>query len=308
MAKRYFRNRAILAKPETVYGTDSVPTGATNAMQMTNVVFNPSVGEEVSRDLVVPYMGHQGVILVGSYATLSGEVEIAGAGAAGTVPKWGALMRACAFQEVINAAVDVQYKPISAAQEAVSIYFNVDGVNHVLLGARGTLSFGFTPKQIPRWIFNFSGLLGTIADVALPAVTLGGFIKPVPVNKANTTFSLHGLAGVCEGVTIDIANQIEPRFLIGAESIEHVDRNITGSAVMEAVLLAAKNWYSIADAHTTGAMALVHGVTAGNIVDIGADAVQIGRPAYGESQKIVNNTLPLMLTTAGTKELLITVK
>ena len=184
MAKRYFRNRAILAKPETVYGTDAVPTGAANAMQLTNVVFNPSVGEEVSRDLVVPYMGHQGVILTGSYATLSGECEIAGSGAPGTAPAWGPLTRACAFQEVISAGVDVQYKPISAAQESVSIYFNVDGVRHVLLGARGTKTFGFTPKQIPRWQYSFSGLLGTISDASLPAVTLTGFIKPVPVNKA----------------------------------------------------------------------------------------------------------------------------
>lgn len=308
MAKRYFRNRAILVKPETVYGTDPTPTGVANAMQLTNVVFNPSVGEEINRDLVVPNMGHQGVILTGSYATISGECEIAGSGIAGTPPKWGPMTRACAFAEVIDAGIDVQYKPISAAQESVAIYFNVDGVNHVLLGARGTKSFGFTPKQIPRWIYNMSGLLGTIVDAALPPVTLGGFIKPVPVNKANTTFALHGLSGVCEGVTIDIANQIEPRFLIGAESIEHVDRLITGSAVMEAVLLAQKNWFQIADSHTTGALALAHGTVAGNIIEIAADAVQIGRPTYGETQKIVNNTLPLMLTTAGTKELLITVK
>ncbi|WP_455270305.1 phage tail tube protein [Rhizobium herbae] len=303
-----FRKRAILVKPETVYGTDAVPTGAANAMQLTNVVFNPSVGEEINRDLVVPEMGHQGVILTGSYATISGECEIAGSGVAGTAPAWGPLTRACGFQEVIEAGTDVQYVPISDGQESVSIYFSIDGIRHVLLGARGTKSFGFTPKQIPRWIYNFTGLLGTISDAALPTTVLAGFTKPVPVNKANTTFSLHGLSGVCEGVTIDIANQIEPRFLIGAERIEHVDRLITGSAVLEAVLLATKNWFQIADSHTTGSLALAHGTVAGNIVEISADAVQIGRPTYGETQKIVNNTLPLMLTTAGAKELLITVK
>jgi hypothetical protein len=309
MAKRYFRNRAILAKTETVYGTDAVPTGALNAMQWTNVVFNPSVGEEVSRDLVVPYMGHQGVILTGSYATISGECEIAGSGTAGTAPAWGVTHRACGMAEVVAAGVDVQYTPISQSQEAASLYFNADGVNHVLLGARGTFTFGFTPKQIPRWAYSFSGLLGVITDTALPAIVLSAFKKPVPVNKANTTFSLHGLAGVCEGVTFDLGNQIEPRFLIGAESIEHVDRVMTGSAVMEAVLLAAKNWFAISDAHTTGALALQHGVAAGNIVQIDAPAVQIGRPTYGESQKIVNNTLPLMFTTtAGNDEFKITVK
>lgn len=306
---RYFRNRAILAKTETVYGTDAVPTGAANAMQMTNVTFNPSVGEEVSRDLVVPWMGHQGVILTGSHATLSGEVEMAGAGAAGDAPAYGSLLRACGLAEVIDVGVDVQYSPVSSAFEAVSIYFNADGVNHVLLGARGTFTLNLTPRQIPRFAFSFTGLLGTVSDTALPTVDLSAFVKPLPVNKANTTFSLHGLAGACEGVTMDITNDIQPRFLIGHESIQQVDRMMTGSAVMEAVSLATKNWFAIADAHTTGVLAAQHGATAGNIVKFDAPAVQIGRPNYGETQKIINNTLPLMFTTqAGNDEFLITVK
>ncbi|MGY5789053.1 phage tail tube protein len=309
MSKRFFRNRAMLVKAETVYSTDAVPTGAANAIQATNVAFNPSVGEEVSRDLVVPYMGHQGVILVGSYATISMEVEIAGAGVAGNAPAYGPLLRACGMSETITAGTDVQYKPISSLQESVSIYFNVDGVNHVLLGARGTLKFGFTPKQIPRWQFDMSGLLGTITDVAVPAVTLTGFKKPVPVNKANSTLSLFALSGACEGVTFDLANQIEPRFLIGSESIEHVDRQMTGSATMEAVLLATKDWFGISSGHQTGALALQHGLVAGNIVKFDAPAVQIGRPTYGETQKIVSNTLPLMFTpVAGNDEFAITVK
>lgn len=305
---RYFRNRAILAKLETVYGTDSVPTGAANAMQMTNVVFTPSVGQEERRDLVVPYMGHQGVLFTGSHATLAGEVEIAGSGAPGTPPAYGPLLRACGLAEVIEAGVDVQYSPISSLHEAASIYFNADGVRHVLVGARGTFTLQLTPLRIPRFAFTFTGLLGTITDTALPTVDHTKFIKPVKVNKANTTFSLHGHAGACEGVTIDLANQIEPRFLINHESIQQVDREMTGSVVMEAVALATKNWFAIQEAETLGTLAAAHGTVAGNIVELGASAVQIGRPDYGETQKIINNTLPLMLVNNGTGEFLITVK
>lgn len=304
---RYFRNRAILVKPETTYGVDAVPTGAANAMQMTNVNFEPLVGEDVNRDLVLPYMGHQGVMLVGNYARISGEVEIAGSGTAGTAPAVGPLLRACALAEVITAATDVKYTPISSLQEAVSIYFNVDGVRHVLLGARGTMTLQLTPKQIPRFVFTMTGLLGTITDTALPTVDLTDFIKPVPVSKANTTFSLHGHAGACEGVSMDLGNQIEPRLLIGAESIELVDRMMTGNATMEAVSLATKNWFQIAQAHTTGALAAQHGTLAGNIVKFEAPAVQIGRLNYGETQKIVNNGLPLMFQpVAGNDEFVIT--
>lgn len=306
---RYFRNRAILVKPETTYGVDAVPTGAANAMQMTNVNFEPLVGEDVNRDLVLPYMGHQGVMLVGNYARISGEVEIAGSGTAGTAPAYGPLLRACGLAEVVTPATDVKYTPISSLQEAVSIYFNVDGVRHVLLGARGTMTLQLTPKQIPRFVFTMTGLLGTITDQALPTVDLTDFVKPVPVSKANTTFSLHGHAGACEGVSMDLGNQIEPRLLIGAESIELVDRMMTGNATMEAVSLATKNWFQIAQAHTTGALAAQHGTVAGNIVKFEAQAVQIGRPNYGETQKIVNNGLSLIYQpVAGNDEFAITIQ
>lgn len=306
--KRFFRNRAILAKIETIYGTDAVPTGAANAMQMTNVVFNPSVGQEERRDLVLPYMGHQGVILTGTYATLAGEVEIAGSGTPGTAPAYGPLLRACGMAEVIEAGVDVQYSPVSALHEAVSIYFNADGVRHIMIGARGTFTFQLTPLRIPRFAFTFTGLLGTITDAALPVVNVSDFIKPVTVNKANTTFSLHGLAGATEGVNIDLANQIEPRFLIGSESIEQVDREMTGTATMEAVSLATKNWFKISHSETTGPLAAQHGRVAGNTVAFDASTVQIGRIGYGETQKIINNGLPLILQNPGTGEFTITVR
>lgn len=299
---RFFRNRAILAKMETVYGTDAAPTGAANAMQMTNVTFTPLAGEEVSRDLVVPNMGHQGVFLVGSYATLSGEVEIAGAGTAGDVPAWGPLHRMCGMAEVIDPGVDVRYSPVSGGFESGSIYFNMDGVNHVLLGVRGTFTVNLTPKQIPRFAYTFTGLLGTVSDTALPTANLASFVKPVPVSKANTTFSLHGYSGACEGVTMDLANQIEPRFLIGDEKIQQVDRMMTGQAIMEATSLSSVNWFAKAQAHEVGPLAAQHGKTAGNKVGFTADGVQVGRITYGESQKIINNTLPLMFTTAGSDE------
>lgn len=301
------RMRSILAKVETTYGTDATPTGAANALQLVNSEFRPMEGEEVSRNLMLPFMGHQGVTLVGLYGQLTGEVELAGAGAPGTAPAYGPLLRGCGFAEVINAGVDVQYQPVSSGHESLSIYFNLDGVRHVLLGARGTWVLNLNAKQIPRLQMTFTGLLGTITDAALPAGVLTGWKKPLPVGKANTTFSLHGHSGPLESLSINLGADIQPRHLINAESIEYVDRQMTGSAVLEAVSIAAKDWYSIAVAETLGALAVTHGVAAGNIVQLDADAVQIGRPGYGANQKIVNNSLPLFLRSGGT-EFKITVK
>ncbi len=92
MAFRRWNKLAILHKLETTYGQDSVPVAA-NALIGTNVSFTPIEGQEVSRDLMLPYLGNQGVILVGTYARLEFDIEIAGAGAAGSVPKYGSVLR-----------------------------------------------------------------------------------------------------------------------------------------------------------------------------------------------------------------------
>ncbi|RUY11941.1 hypothetical protein EOA25_04685 [Mesorhizobium sp. M2A.F.Ca.ET.040.01.1.1] len=309
MAPRFYRKLAVLAKIETTYGVSAAPTGAANAIQMTNATITPLAGDQVSRDLLLPYLGQQGVILTGTYAQLQGEVEIAGAGAAGDVPKYGALLRACGLAETITAATDVQYEPVSSGFESATLFFNHDGVNHILLGARGSVSINLVPKQIPRFTFNFSGLLGTIADTALPTVDLTGFQKPVPVSKANTTMTLHGWSSVAESLALDLANQVEPRFLIGDENIQLVDRNPSGTAVIEARSLATLDVFGIAQARTRGALAVQQGTVAGNIVKFDAPAVELGRPTEGQTQKIINYSVPLMLCTdSGDDELKITVK
>jgi len=306
---RYFRKLALLAKIEGTYGTDPVPTGADNAMLGLDVQLTPLAGGEEMRDLLLPWMGHQGVILTGNYGLIEFGIEVAGAGAAGTAPAYGPLLRACGMAQTVNSGVSAVYEPVSAAFEGVTLYYVLDGVRHILLGCRGNVTMEFAASRIPRFRFRLLGLLGTVSDQSLPAVTLSAFKVPVPVSKANTTFSLHSYAGATESVSIDVGNQVEPRLLINHESIQIVDRRATASAVMEAVVLATKNWQTIALGHTTGALALAHGTVAGNIVEIAASAAQVGRYGQGQSQGIVNNTLPLMLRpTSGNDEISITVK
>lgn len=54
---RRFSKMAILHKLEADYGVDSEPTAA-DAIVALNVNFTPIEAEEVSRDLMLPYMGH----------------------------------------------------------------------------------------------------------------------------------------------------------------------------------------------------------------------------------------------------------
>lgn len=306
---KYARNKALLVKLEATYGTDIAPTGAANAIQASNFNFEPLLGTDVSRDLILPYMGHQGTILTGNYARIAFDVEVAGSGTAGTPPAYGPILRSCGLAETITAGSDVKYTPISVGFESASIYFINDGIKHVLLGARGTFKLDLQPSKIALYSFTLTGLLGTISDAANPAIDVTKFIKPVAVSTANTSYSLFGYAGACEAFSFDLAGDIQPRLLINDQSIEFTDRQMTGEATMAATALATVDWFGKALAHETGVLSASHGKTAGNIVTFDAGRVQLGRVTYGETNKILNNKLPLMLLpTSGNDEFTITVK
>lgn len=309
MSKRRFRKLSVLAKIETGYGTDSTPTGAANGVQMKNVTFTPLEAEEVSRDLMLPYLGNQGVDLAGIYAKIEGEIELAGSGTAGTVPAWGVVARICGLAETVSAGASVVYSPVSDGFESGSIYWNHDGVKHVLLGVRGNITAEFAAKKHPVFKVSLMGLLGTITDAAIPATVLTAFKKPLIVSKAATTLSIHGVASPAESFSFDMGQKVEPRFLIGDESIELTERSATGTAVVEAAPLATVDWFSKAKARTRDVLQLVHGTVAGNIVQIDGAAVEIGKPTQGQSQGILTYSLPLAFCpVSGNDELTITVK
>lgn len=309
MSARRFKKLSILHKVETAYGTDIVPAAA-DAIIAKNVTFTPLEGQEVERDLMLPYMGNQGVVLAGTYARLEFDVPIAGAGAAGTVPKFGSLLRVCGMAEVIAAATSVTYSIVEEAAESGSLYFIMDKTRHVLLGGRANVALNYTAKGIPTFRFTYLGLLGTISDIAsMPVVSLAGWPDALVVSKANTIMTLHGQAAIAESLALDLGNTVTPRHLIGDERMLISDRKSSGTAVVEARAIAEVNWFAKALSRERGALSMVHGITAGNIVQVTAPAVEIGRPTIGQTDNIANYTLPLALCpSAGLDELSIIVR
>lgn len=303
--------RGLLVKIESVYGTDPTPTGAANAILVSNLEVSPMEGKGVDRQLIYPHFGNSESLpgAVNMKATFG--VEIAGAGAAGTVPAYGALLRACAFSETINAGVSVVYAPVSAALESVTIYAYVDGVLHEGNGCRGTVSFDFNEGAIPVMKFDMTGIFVPIVDAALPTEVLTAFKTPVVVNRTNTpTIALHGYSAVMEKLSINMANAITYRSLPGGtENVQLTDRKPTGSISIEATTVAQKDWWTTIRNATTGALQLVHGTVAGNIVQVDAPKVQINSPKYANKDGIVMLSASLALVpNAGNDEITLTVK
>lgn len=309
MGVRKHNKLAMLHKLETTYGEDAAPAAA-NALLAANVTITPIEGQEVSRDLLLPYMGNQGIVLAGIYARVEFDLEVAGSGTAGEPPKIGSILRVAGMSETITPDQDVAYEIVEDAVESGSLYFISDKVQHVLLGGQANIAPSFAPSSIPRFRVTYLGLLGTITDVtAMPSVTNAGWTTPETVSKANTTMSLHGWPSVAESLSVDLGNTLTPRFLIGDEKIMISDRKTTGTAVVEARSLAEVDWFNRALKRTRGELKLTHGKTAGNIVEISAPAVEVGKPSQGQTDGIVNYSLPLSLCpVAGMDELKIVFK
>lgn len=307
-----FKKKVILAIKETTYGVDPTPTGAANAMLTRDLEITPLEGDGVTRNLDRPTLGGDAEILTNTRVGLTFKVELAPSGTADVAPAYGPLLLGCGFAETITPTTGpVEYDPVSASFDSVGIYFSIDGSQHKVLGARGTLTIEIAAGQLPYLNFTFTGLYLAPTAAADPVPDWSAFQAPRPVNKANTpTFTLHAFAAVLESLNIELGNAVQYRNLVGQEVVEIGDREATGRAVIEAPALGTQDYFATAVGETLGVLQLIHGAGAGNIVQIDAPLVQIGRIAYQESQGIVMLNIPLRFTPSdgGDDELKITTK
>jgi len=300
----------ILLKSEVTYGTDATPTGAANALLVTDADVSPLEGEYKARNLLDGFLGAKPEILAGKHVKCSFKVEMAGAGAAGTAPAYGPALLACGFAETIQAAVDVKYDPVSGSYGSATLYFFKDGTRHVLSGARGNVSIEFGAGEIPYFKFDFTGLYVDPSEVAMPVPTLSGFTAPIEGSNSNSpTFTLHGYAAIMKSLNFDIGNQVNYRNLVGAEEVTISDRQGSGSVSIEAPAVTTKDFFTLANSAALAPLQLVHGTAAGNIVQIDAPKIQIKAPSYGDDNGTVMLNMDLIPTpSTGDDELSITVK
>ena len=309
MAHRLKKRSALLAKIEAVYGTDPVPVGATDAMYVYDLAITPMELVAAGRMPVRPFFGADAPAIGGTPVKVTFAVPIAGSGAAGTAAPYGALLRACARAQTINAAVDVIYPLVSSTFDSVTLYVNRDGVLHKVTGVRGSVSVEFSHNAIPLYKFSFTGIYNAPTDVALPALTFGAtWVKPLVQNKVNTTFTLHGFTAVLSKLDYDTGVEVSWKdYVNGVEEARLTGRAapIKGSASVQADTIASKDWFTVAKAGTLAALALVHGTTAGNKWKLDAANVLISNPSEEEEDGIVMYKLGLEFfpTGAGNDEI-----
>jgi hypothetical protein len=294
------RKRLLLAKIETVVGTDSVPTG-TDALLVSNLEIQPLQLELIDRELVRGNLGNSEKLVGQRLVGISFDVEIAGSGTAGTAPKWGALMQACGFSETIVAVTSVTYAPVSSAFKSATLYYFADGVRHTITGCRGTWSMSMEVGAIPKISYEFTGIFNAPTDTANPTGTFTNQANPLVVNSANTTpLQVHGYAACLSAFSLDLANETPFRQLAGCtQEVMITDRKPEGEVMIEAPTLAAKNYFTVASGQTLGQFSFTHGTTAGNICTFTAPTCNLGSPEYDDSDGIIMLKLPFMPVPSG---------
>jgi len=86
------------------------------------------------------------------------------------------------------------------------------------------------------------------------------------------------------------------------------NRAPAGEMMIEAPTIATKDFFTIANADTTGLVPFLHGTTAGNQVTFLAPIVDIGNPSYSDSDGIQMLNLPYVAipSSAGNDEVKLT--
>lgn len=297
--------KLLLSKLESTYGTAPTIAG-TDAILVRNLDITPLQADAVERELIRGYMGNYDVLLANQRVELTFEVEFAGSGAAGTAPKWDAIMRACGNSSTTVASTSVTYAPRSDSFESCTIDYYLDGVRHRLTGCRGSFSISAEVGAIPVISFSMVGIYNAPTDTANPTTTYSDQNSPVIFKNGNTTsFTLFSYAGALQSFSFEQSNTVVYRELVGGtKEVLITDRRPNGTIVLEAELMATHNFFTDATGTSTGTNTFQHGQSAGNIVTFSAPQTDLGSPTYSDSDGIAMLNLPYNATptTAGNNE------
>lgn len=275
----YWDTKIVLAKLETTYGVDATPTGADDAMLLQNVVLSPMEGADVDRGLEKPWLGADETIPNELHVKFSFDVELVPSGTAGTAPAWAALLRGCGCAETVVATTSVTYNPVSSGHESLSFYIWIGNTQHKVIGTRGDGEIKINAQGVPMVSWSFQGLFVTPSEAARVTPDLSGFQKPLLATSANTpTFTIGGTSFILRSFSMKLGNQLENRFLIGAESVLITKRSEVIEVQVQAVPLTTFNPYQLASDQTRQTVEIVHGTAAGAIATLAVPSAQMQRP------------------------------
>ena len=296
--------RILGGKLETTTGT-AITLAATDGV---DYVTDPKITYNTEVIQIPPqagFLGGKGTRTGKRSATASWSTEIRGDGAA--PPDWFKYMRACGM--TLSTAT---LTPLSAPADTVTIGCNVDGRFRRLIGGMGTWEMNLVAGMPGTIKFDFQGAQEALQDEAIWVPTFNTIIPPNVSAAAITIFSA---TYVIPALTITANNNIILRNDVAARDEDGVVTGIRAAFITgrryqvrispEALPLSTRNWKSVFDAGTTGALSVIIGTAANNIFTITAAKLQLAEEP-GESDRdgvMVDDLVFDCIATAGDDEL-----
>jgi hypothetical protein len=287
----------ILAKIESVYGTDPLPVPATDAILCESPEIEV-IEKKLERKNVKSYFGSNPIVAIGEGLKIKTRTELKGSGTAGIAPEIDPLLLACNFTASTVASTSNTYAPNSKTTDAqsVTIYFYLDGLLHKIVGARGTFDIDLKAGEYGGISWEFTGIYAGPTDTTM--ATGVAFDATVPPRFVSASFAIDSYAAIIESMKVKIANEIVRRPSANAATgiLEYFckDRKITGDIDPEAVLLATKDFWTMWSGNSQVALTATVGSVAGNRCVISGAQVQLDGLKYGDRENILTYALPLV--------------
>lgn len=306
----------MLLKKEPVSGTDAVPTAALNAALTRNLKVKPLAADRLDRNLDLPARGARKSAATNKRQEISYELELAGSGTAGTAPAFMEHLECCGMAApVLSVGVDAKQKfeAIGNALSSATIHSYL-GANQRRRGrgARGAITaINFTAGQYPFIAISMVALLGTIPfdQSALVSPDFSRWKEPQEISTANTSFTLDGYAATMRSFVLQDDAEVVLRNLVGANYVLRGNYVLKGKIVIETPDHNTKDYLAKLSNGALVTTQLIHGVGAGNIIQIDAAAVQIVDINDSEENNVAMYEIDVLLTiTVGQDDILITAK
>lgn len=285
------RKSTILAKLEATNGTYESLAATDGDFNAYNAQFTPTLdGDDRERQ---GGFGHLKRATGPRSGRLTFDVDLTGSGTSGSVPEWAStLLYGCGM----TASGGSFTFGSPTAEQTLSLGFYHEGRAHYIIGAQGTFTINKTAGRRGLVNFEFLGKLKDTADVALPTPTYPTTLPPRWVNGA-TAF---GTTLRCATARIAANNELvlreDPNDDTGYRSTAIVSRRPTIVLDPESLLAATEDWLAQYQTGDTGAVSLVSGSSAGNIVTVSSAAAQIINIQQAERNRILVDEIEFLST------------
>ena len=240
------RKRAILAKIETTYGQDPMPSGQLDALLMSNLSVSPMEMTLAQRQNVKAYMGNNPNVLAAIYAKVSFDIEVAGSGTAGVAPAYDELLRACGLAATTLAA------PVTGSSTAGS-------ATAITLGTGASASDGaYVGLTINLTTGTGAGQSAVIASY-VGATKVATFSAPLATAAAAST----GYTIPAQVVYQPVSGNLESvAFYCNVDSVKHLMLGARGTVSVKASAQGIPMWsFAFTGLYTTPTDAPIPAVT-----------------------------------------------